>query len=90
LLPTDPTVFERFLTRVAFDDSKTNCHGGSSLAWRHLTVGYVSPAKSPRTSAIIVEINKMLAAPASRKAPLASRSYIPLKRPMPLGLRSLT
>jgi hypothetical protein len=70
-LPADPSVFECFLARVAFDGSKTNCTAAAAaVAWHHSVAGYVSPTKSPRISAIIAGANRMLAAPAARKVPL--------------------
>jgi hypothetical protein len=73
-LAVHPSVIERFLVRVDFDESKTNYTTAAATAaavtWRHTIACYVSPTKQLRTVAITVGADWMLAAPSIRKVPL--------------------
>ena len=71
-LPAEPSVFERFLAKLAFDGSKTNhAAAAAAIAWRHSLAGFPSHAKLPRVVALMAGAERILARPIVRKAPLS-------------------
>jgi len=63
-LPAEPSVFERFLAKLAFDGSKTNYAAvAAAIAWRHSIMGFTSPSKLLRVVALMAGAKRMLARP---------------------------